>query len=218
MGYTEYGIINPYYGVTPTCDNKILKVASFKGDGHMEVKSQTLRRDSSFSFTFKTEQENGLLALSSFLGKSSGDLADFYSVSLTQGHVSVIIGTRGNSRGGHVSRYVSEEVLNDAKFHTLFVIKRDRRVTIYIDDMESGSIILDSSSEIIAPKSGGLFLGGVPSVISSDIRKNKLADSVDNLVGVIRDVIFIDDVTVRAVALNEPVSFFNVAIGRDRYH
>ena len=45
----------------------------------MEVKSQTLRRDSSFSFTFKTEQENGLLALSSFLGKSSGDLADFYS-------------------------------------------------------------------------------------------------------------------------------------------
>ena len=29
--YTEYGIINPYYGVTPSCDNRILKVASFKG-------------------------------------------------------------------------------------------------------------------------------------------------------------------------------------------
>ena len=74
-----------------------------------------------------------------------------------------------------------------------------------------------SSDEIRAPKSGGLFLGGVPTVVSSDIRKNKLADSVDNLVGVIRDVLFIDDVTVRAVALNEPVSFFNVAIGRDSY-
>ena len=57
----------------------------------------------------------------------------------------------------------------------------------------------------------------MPTVVSSDIRKNKLADSVDNLVGVIRDVLFIDDVTVRAVALNEPVSFFNVAIGRDSY-
>ena len=82
----------------------------------MEVKSQTLRRDSSFSFTFKTEQENGLLALSSFLGKSSGDLADFYSISLTHGRVSVVLGTRGNSRGGHVSRSVMDTGISEFHF------------------------------------------------------------------------------------------------------
>ena len=44
------------------------------------------------------------------------------------------------------TRYVSDVVLSDGKFHTLFVIKRERRVSVYIDDVESGSIVLERYS------------------------------------------------------------------------
>ena len=44
---------------------------------------------------------------------------------------------------------MSEVVLSDGKFHTLFVIKRERRVSVYIDDVESGSIVLDRYSFIM---------------------------------------------------------------------
>ena len=79
--YTEYRKMNPYHGVIPTCENRILKTASFSGAGHIEVKSQPLRKDSSFGFTFKSKQPDALLGISTFLGKPAGDLADFYSVS-----------------------------------------------------------------------------------------------------------------------------------------
>ena len=72
-----------------------------------------------------------------------------------------------------------------------------------------------SATEMKSPKYGGLFLGGVPSVIGSDVVNSKLAASVNNFIGTIQDFLFIDDTTVRVVAMNEPVSFFNVAIGRN---
>lgn len=46
------------------------------------------------------------------------------------------------------------------------------------------------------------------------MRTLKMLPSADNFVGSIRDLAFIDEVSVRIVAMNEPVSFFNVAIGR----
>ena len=54
--YTEQGRMNPYYGVDPYCEHKILKSVLCRGQGHIEVKSQPLRRNSSFGFTFKTKQ------------------------------------------------------------------------------------------------------------------------------------------------------------------
>ncbi len=44
---------------------------------------------------------------------------------------------------------------------------------------------------------------------------NRMADSVENLVGTVKDLAFIDEISVRIVAMNEPVSFFNAAIGRE---
>ena len=44
-----------------------------------------------------------------------------------------------------------------------------------------------------------------------------MAASVENLVRTIQDFAFIDDVSVCVVSMNEPVSFFNTAIGRDLY-
>jgi hypothetical protein len=37
------GKINPYFGVSPSCEHRILKKVSFRGQGHVEVKSQHLR-------------------------------------------------------------------------------------------------------------------------------------------------------------------------------
>ena len=215
--YTEYGIINPYYGVVPSCENRILKVASFGGKGHMEVKSQPLRRDSSFGFTFKTTQEDGLMAISTFLGKpSSADLNDFYSVSLIRGHLTFVFGSDLEQK----TTFVTEKTYNDDQYHTLFVIKRARKINIYIDDVQvdNGDIKLSKTAlEIKSPNYGGLFLGGVPSVIGSDVVSAHLAATADNFIGTLQDIIFIDDTTVRVVALNEPVSFFNVAIGRAEF-
>ena len=207
--YTEYGIINPYYGVIPSCENRILKMVSFGGGGHMEVKSQALRRDSSFGLTFRTQQSEGLLALSTFLGKPSGHLADFYSVSLLGGRVVLRLG------GSSVE---TERTYNDGRHHTLFVIRRGDQLSTYIDDIlvEGGKMRLQSDNrEIRAPTQGGLFIGGVPSVIKADVLTSSMAASVENFVGTIQDFAFIDDLTVRVVAMNEPVSFFNVAIGRE---
>ena len=89
---------------------------------------------------------------------------------------------------------------------------------MYVDDIrvDRGEIRLSKNAiEMKVPSHGGLFIGGVPSVISSDIINSKMAASVENLVGTIQDFAFIDDVSVRIVAMNEPVSFFNTAIGRD---
>ena len=125
--YTEYGIINPFYGVIPSCENKILKVASFTGKGHMEMKSQSLRKDSNFGFTFKTTQQDAVLAISTFLGKSSADSSDFYSVSLSAGHVTLVLGS------DQKTTYVTDKTYNDGQQHTILVIKRSRKLSIYID-------------------------------------------------------------------------------------
>ena len=214
--YTEFGQLNPHYGVIPSCENRILKTASFSGNGHLEVNSQPLRVNSSFGFTFHTKQADALVVLSTFLGKPAGDLADFYSVSLLNGRLALVFGS--GSDLSRMTSFVTEFSYNDGIHHTLFVIKRAEKVSVYVDDVrvDSGEIKLSRNAiEMKAPKRGGLFIGGAPSVISPDILNSKLAASVDKFVGMIKDFAFIDDVSVRLVALNEPVSFFNVEIGRE---
>jgi len=215
--YTEPGLINKQFGVVATCQNKILKTVSFDGNGHIEVKSQPLRKDSSFGFSFITRQSDALMALSTFLGKPSGTLADFYSVSLVGGRLALVFG-HGNGQG-QVASFISLNKYNDAAHHSLFVMKRNRDIYVYVDDIrvDQGQVKLDSNVvDIKAPASGGLFLGGAPNVISSDVISSKMAASVNNYVGSIQDFAFIDDITVRVVAMNEPISFFNSAIGRNK--
>ena len=80
-----------------------------------------------------------------------------------------------------------------------------------------GEVVLAQGAvDMEAPPHGGLFLGGLPSVISQEVSNSRMATSVANLIGTIQDFAFIDDVSVRIVAMNEPVSFFNSAIGRNR--
>ena len=82
--------------------------------------------------------------------------------------------------------------------------------------MDRGEIRLSKNAiEMKAPSHCGLFIGGVPYVINSDIINSKMAASVENLVGTIQDFAFIDEGSVRIIFMNEPVSFLNTAIGRD---
>ena len=174
----------------------------------MEVKSQGLRRNSSFGLTFRSQQADGLLALSTFLGKPSGHLADYFSVCMVGGRVVLRLGA---------TSLTTENTYNDGAHHTIFLIRRGSSLSVYIDDVQvdRGNLRLANQREIKAPSHGGLFIGGVPSVIRSDVLTSNLAASVQNFVGTIQDFAFIDDLTVRVVAMNEPVSFFNVAIGRE---
>ena len=181
----------------------------------MEVKSQSLRKDSSFGFTFKTRQQDALIVISTFIGKASGDLADYFSVSLTGGHVSLVFGSGSDLKKR--SSFVTEKSYNDGQYHTLFVVKRGRKISVFVDDLQEdrGDVLVSTEAvEMSSPRHGGLFLGGVPSVIRADVINSKMAASVNSLIGTIQDFLFIDDTTVRVVALNEPLSFFNVAIGR----
>ena len=215
--YSEPGRVNPHYGVVPNCQNKIIKSVSFGGQGHMEVKSQPLRSDSSFGFTFRSSAEDGLLTLSTFLGQPSGDLANFYSVSLLRGRI-VLVFSQGSRVPGQITTFTTEEAYNDNTYHTLFVIKRGRSVSVFMDDVrvDRGEVRLAAGAvDMPAPAHGGLFLGGLPAVIAEQVERSRMAATVTSLIGTIQDFAFIDDVSVRIVAMNEPVSFFNSAIGRD---
>lgn len=48
-----------------------LKVATFKGDGFLELNGQALPLESSISFSFMTSQTDGLLLLSTFKGQDA---------------------------------------------------------------------------------------------------------------------------------------------------
>lgn len=40
--YTEHGKQNPYYGVDPSCEHRILKSVIFSGRGHIEVRGPSI--------------------------------------------------------------------------------------------------------------------------------------------------------------------------------
>lgn len=65
------------FGIEPGCLDKPIRVASFRGDGFLELDGQTLNERTEFSFTFKTPRKSGILLLSTFEGQPrSYDLKD----------------------------------------------------------------------------------------------------------------------------------------------
>jgi len=210
--YTELGRINPFYGVQPSCHHRILKTLGLQGNGYIEVKSQPLRRDSSFGLSFKTKQREGVVMLSTFLGQPSGNIKDFYSVTFVGGKIRIVLGHNTD-----VAQFTTPLLYNDDIIHSLFINKQADKVFVYIDDVRvnKDEIVLSGSHlNIEAPTQGGLYLGGIPTMLAEQALKLGMLDTIDNMVGTIRDVAFLDEVSVRVVAMNEPVAFFNVNIGR----
>lgn len=57
------------FGIEPGCLEKPIRVASFFGDGYLELDGQPLNEHTEFSFTFKTPRKFGTLLLSTFEGQ-----------------------------------------------------------------------------------------------------------------------------------------------------
>jgi hypothetical protein len=222
--YTQRYRGNPYHGVEPHCERTVLKRVSFSGDGYLEVKAQTLRRDCSFGFSFRTFLANSVLVLSTFQGRSGGNDANYYSVSLLDGKLLfkfAAAAAAAITNMGRRTEFATARSYNDGHYHTVSVKKVATRVYLYVDDNlvcdSVGLDLGDRTLEIPAPSDGGLFIGGVPFIIRDSIEHTGSTGSVNGFVGTISDLAFIDDVSVRVIAMNEPVAIERAHVGREMY-
>ena len=66
-----------------------------------------------------------------------------------------------------------------------------------MDDKEitgEGALNLGRSvAEIPGPTSGGLYIGGVPSLIEFSVKSGNMAKTVQGFIGTIKDLSFVDD-------------------------
>ncbi|KAH9420223.1 Laminin subunit alpha-2 [Dermatophagoides pteronyssinus] len=194
------------FGIEPGCMEKPIRVASFFGEGYLELDGQPLTDHAEFSFTFKTPRPHGVLLLSTFEGlPRSYERKDdhYYFFYIYNGTLEVRL-----NGGGGVSSYRFDNMnVSDGKYHTVTCIKDMRRFRILIDDEhESTQLRLAKSRVIEAPKKGGLFIGGTPpgfTVINKGYSSN--------FYGVIRDIVF----NSKLISFNNPASFRGVGIGHE---
>ncbi|XP_017494599.1 PREDICTED: laminin subunit alpha-1-like, partial [Rhagoletis zephyria] len=193
------------FGIEPGCLNRPIRVASFRGDGFLELDGRPLKEDKvEFSFTFKTTRKSGILLLSTFEGKSRAKEEHYYFFYISNGMLEV----RLNGGGGSETFYHFEGVnVADGRYHTVTCIKDGRRFSIYMDDeFESPPQKLVKARGIDAPPTGGLFIGGTPYGFNS-VNKGYAT----NFHGVIRDMVFDS----KLLSFNKPVQFRGVGIGRE---
>ncbi|XP_071452213.1 laminin subunit alpha-2-like [Hetaerina americana] len=142
--------------------------------------------------------------------ESSKQNRSFYSVSLDGGRVEA----RVEAGRGEV-RLRSEARYDDNHNHAVTMIKTGRRVELRVDDRTVSSATLpEGASQVRAPESGGLFLGGLPPVEvnwNSSIALAGMAPNFHPLIGAIQDFIFNDEL----LRFDKPVAFLNVGIGRN---
>ncbi|XP_023215489.1 laminin subunit alpha-1-like [Centruroides sculpturatus] len=195
-----------YYGVESGCKDTDTKIVSFKGTGYIEVISHPLTEEGNFGFTFQSTQTTSLLMISTFEGFSTSmdKKMHYYAVMLLNGKLEA----RFNANAGEV-RITSEQKFNDGIYHSLKVVKRNRKIIMIVDDKEIGNIRMPKGSKTIeAPDEGGLFFGGVPEEVFIG---NRTATR-EPFKGVIKDAIFND----RLIQFNNPIRFKGVGIGHGR--
>ncbi|KAK3921962.1 Laminin subunit alpha-1 [Frankliniella fusca] len=213
-----------FYGVEASCADKPLRVASFGGDGYLELPSHALRKKSSFGFAFATLQPDTMLMLSTFQrpgGTTSAEVAEentnfielednnsYYSCALWNGRLEVRVdagrGTAVLQSGGDGAA----AALNDGHLHAVAVTKTGRRLELRVDDVvQSSATLPEGAAAVKAPGDvGGLFFGGVP----SSLNVSDLLATTMPLIGTIKDAIFNDEL----LSMDHPVSFQHAAIGR----
>ncbi|UYV76875.1 LAMA2 [Cordylochernes scorpioides] len=175
------------YGINPGCTDRSLHSAVFRGSGFLELKGQPLSHEASFGLSFLTSQEDALLLLSTFEGRRAPEdkRKHYYSVSLIGGNVEV----RLSSGSGETVVTSDGVVVNDGRYHTLLVLRKNRRLSLVIDDVEVAHVrVVRISKEIAAPSDGGLFLGGV----RAGMKVGQMAASHNAFSGTIKDCIFND--------------------------
>ncbi|XP_015910992.1 laminin subunit alpha-1 isoform X2 [Parasteatoda tepidariorum] len=176
-----------FYGMNVGCSNRPMKIATFNGGSYLELNGHALPMDSGISFSFMTSQADGLLVLSTFKGQnraSTKELQNYYSIALKDGRIVAIF----NSGDGEVL-ITSERTLSRNALHTVNIIRKNRRLALRLDDEADSDIRLPKGAkEILSPKEGGLFFGGV----KRGIDVGSMAASQQPFIGVIQDAIFND--------------------------
>lgn len=192
------------YRVDPGCSDRKVKLVSFKGAGYIELQGKTLAAEGNFGFTFQTTQSDALLMISTFSGiKGSEDKRDhYYSVALRDGYPEL------RMNGGSGEEIITlDQRFNDGKFHTITVLKRNRKIQVNVDDQEMKQGRLPKGTqEVEGPSHGGLFFGGVRSGIAIGAQ----AATREYFMGTIKDAVFNDEL----LGFNYPAAFEGAGIGR----
>ncbi|GLG97830.1 Laminin subunit alpha [Gryllus bimaculatus] len=203
------GGVNPlsgkFYGVEASCTVSYTTV-SFRGRGFLELPPHPLKKkESSFEFVFRSRQKDALLMLTK--GYEKGD---YYSVALHSGKVVVWV-SNGDTRTIHQSK----KQFNDGQFHSLSVTKKNRKLTLRIDEEDHGTFVMQASDyqvRVASPsdprkvRKGGLFFGGDPTEVPNEPE----AASYISLVGTIKHAIFNN----QSLRFEDQVSFHHADIGR----
>ena len=134
---TPLNLLNQiYYGVDNDCfDQLSSRSIAFNADAYMEFNGQSLGVQSEFSFTFKTNQLNSLILLSMFNRNDFQDhfepfyLHNHFRVLIRNGFIMVKIKASSELDRTVVSKIIlnSKNQINDNQFHTLAVIKKQRK-------------------------------------------------------------------------------------------
>ncbi|PRD25784.1 UNVERIFIED_CONTAM: Lama1 [Trichonephila clavipes] len=176
-----------FYGMNVGCSNRPLKVATFKGEGYIELNGQPLPLESSITFSFLTSQSDGLLLVSTFKGQEStkrDQQQNYYSIALKDERIVAMF----NGGSGEI-QMTSVRTIKRNTFHTVNIIRKNRSLMLRLDDETESDIQLPRAlTEIASPKKGGLFFGG----IKRGIDVSGITATQQPFIGIIQDVVFND--------------------------
>lgn len=176
----------------------------------MELPNQSLRKRANIGFVFKTLQPDALLILAVIpqheLDKNDYDEKDIrsnYSIALTNGRLHFWVDS-GRDR----IDMVSNNTLNDGEYHTVNIIKTNRKFELRIDDefQVSKSLVSQPFSINMIEGGGGLFVGGIPMVTEY----TRLTEKLRSLRGTIKDVV----INNQTISFTNTINHTHVEIGR----
>lgn len=198
-----------YFGVEPTCRDVINRVG-FNGNGYAEYPSESIRKRGNIGFVFRTMQPDCVLLIAGYPETvvenfDDRDLRGNYSMWLKDGRVNFYMD------GGYgMVRLSSNSTVNDGEFHSVTVVRNNRKVQLRVDDqLEKTDTLPPETMTIHLPEEyGGLFLGGAPAH-SIDFDSIPPFEKIP-LLGSIKDVVFNN----RSLTLANPIRVDSVEMGR----
>lgn len=177
----------------------------------MELPNQSLRKRANIGFVFQTLQPDALLILAvapqNELANNYYDDKDIranYSVALTNGRLYFWVDS-GRDR----IELASNNTLNDGEYHTVNIIKSNRRFELRIDDEYHVTKFLISQpfSINMIEDAGGFFVGGIPMVNEY----TRLTEKLQPLRGTIKDLV----VNNQTISFTTTVNHTRAEIGRN---
>ncbi|CAG7731120.1 unnamed protein product, partial [Allacma fusca] len=195
-----------HFGIEYGCEGKKTHTCSFEGDGFAEYASVSMGKDFVLGFSFKTLSPTGILALSTFATSSNDSPAEpYYAIYLENGRIRAQFGVAHGP-----SDFSSDETrYDDGKFHAFRLVKKNRRVIIYINDVEIGETRLPKKSPVVAaPSKRGLLIGGMSSEVRKQFSETPLKIT-RGFAGCIQNFYF----GKKLLNFNNPISYENQNLG-----